>query len=195
MIYTSAPASPQTLEVLIRQITDEVLGIEGRYSNNPADAGGETMWGFTKATARALGYNGPMKDLPRTRAVQMYRDEFFIRPGFHHVAALSPKIAGELFEQHVNLKDGQAARHLQRALNALNDGQKLFPDLTPDGNIGPVTLNALGAFLQGRKREGEQVLFSLLNAQQAVYYLERTEARPKNEEFFYGWVKNRTMLV
>ena len=25
------------------------LGLEGKYSNNPNDTGGETMWGITKA--------------------------------------------------------------------------------------------------------------------------------------------------
>lgn len=34
------------------------LGIEGSYSNNPNDTGGETMWGITKALAVHYGYSG-----------------------------------------------------------------------------------------------------------------------------------------
>ena len=41
-----------------------LIGSEGGYSFNPADPGGETMWGVTARVARASGYAGPMKDLP-----------------------------------------------------------------------------------------------------------------------------------
>ncbi|MGJ3625940.1 glycosyl hydrolase 108 family protein [Sphingomonas sp. MMS24-JH45] len=38
---------------------EEVLANEGGYANDPRDAGGETMFGITKAVARADGYTGP----------------------------------------------------------------------------------------------------------------------------------------
>jgi lysozyme family protein len=47
---------------------DVLMGHEGGYVNNPADPGGETMWGITKRVARLNGYTGPMKDLPQTEA-------------------------------------------------------------------------------------------------------------------------------
>lgn len=37
-------------------IIDGILGLEGGYSTNPKDKGGETNWGITEATARAHGY-------------------------------------------------------------------------------------------------------------------------------------------
>ena len=33
------------------------LGLEGKYSNNPNDTGGETMWGITKALTIRYGYH------------------------------------------------------------------------------------------------------------------------------------------
>lgn len=32
------------------------LGLEGKYSNNPHDTGGETMWGITKALCLSRCY-------------------------------------------------------------------------------------------------------------------------------------------
>ena len=43
-----------------------------------------------------------------------------------------------------------AATFLQRALTALNRDGKDYPDLVPDGRVGPVTLAALDAFLAAR---------------------------------------------
>ena len=50
---------------------DLLMGHEGGYSNNPKDPGGETMWGITARVARAWGYSGPMKSLPRETAKQI----------------------------------------------------------------------------------------------------------------------------
>lgn len=50
---------------------------EGGYANNPRDNGGETMYGITAKTARANGYTGPMRDLPRSVAERIYRDEYW----------------------------------------------------------------------------------------------------------------------
>ena len=44
--------------------------IEGGYSNDPQDPGGETMYGITARLARAYGYTGAMRDLPLIFAQQ-----------------------------------------------------------------------------------------------------------------------------
>ena len=49
-------------------LIDAVIDREGRYVNHPADRGGPTRWGVTEAVARAQGYAGPMRDLPRAEA-------------------------------------------------------------------------------------------------------------------------------
>lgn len=50
---------------------------EGAYSNNPADPGGETMYGITKRVAVAHGYAGEMKDLPLELAKSIAKAEYW----------------------------------------------------------------------------------------------------------------------
>jgi lysozyme family protein len=52
------------------QIIEGILGKEGGYVNNPNDKGGPTRWGITQTTARAYGYSGDMKALPRIQPKQ-----------------------------------------------------------------------------------------------------------------------------
>jgi hypothetical protein len=49
-------------------LIDEVISREGGYVDHPADRGGPTMFGITEAVARANGYDGPMRNLPRATA-------------------------------------------------------------------------------------------------------------------------------
>jgi lysozyme family protein len=85
-----------------------------------------------------------------------------------------------------------AATFLQRALTALNRNGKDYPDLTPDGRIGPATLGALDTFLATRGTTGgETVLLRALEALQGERYLRLAERRPANEAFLYGWLANR----
>jgi lysozyme family protein len=85
-----------------------------------------------------------------------------------------------------------AVTFLQRALSALNRNGRDYPDLVPDGRIGPRTLAALDAFFAKRGREGgEIVLLRALEALQGERYLRLAERRPANEAFLYGWLANR----
>lgn len=167
----------------IDDVLSSVLANEGGYVNNPADKGGETMFGITAAVARASGYTAPMSAMPRATALQIYRGQYVIAPGFGLVGNLSMLIAAELVDTGVNMGTTVAARFLQRALSALGD-----TPLVQDGNIGGVTIAALKAFLDKRGAEGERRLLALLNAEQGVRYLEITEARSANRAFLYGWL-------
>lgn len=175
----------------VDQLIDELIGREGRYSNNPNDAGGETMWGITLTTARKYGYAGPMAFLSREKAAEIYRQQFFIEPGFDKVYAISQKIAEELFDTGVNMGTSVPGPWLQRLLNVLNQAGKTYQDISVDGKIGAATINALRAFLSSRGEMGEKVLLRGLNCLQGERYLEITENREANEAFFYGWLLNR----
>ena len=57
---------------------------EGGNVNHPADKGGPTYFGITEAVARALGFAGAMKNLPRDEAAAIYRRLYWLaslRPG------------------------------------------------------------------------------------------------------------------
>ena len=51
------------------ELINALIEREGGYSNHPADKGGPTCFGITESVARAHGYRGAMKDLPRDEAV------------------------------------------------------------------------------------------------------------------------------
>jgi lysozyme family protein len=173
-------------------LIDALIEREGGYVHHPADKGGATCFGITEAVARAHGYMGAMRNLPREEAVAIYRRLYWDRPGYAAIAKRSPLIAAELFDTGANMGPAVATTFLQRALTALNRGGKDFPDLVPDGRAGPVTLAALDSFLGDRgKRAGETVLLRALEALQGERYLRLAERRPANEAFLYGWLANR----
>jgi lysozyme family protein len=176
----------------VDSLIDELIEREGGFVNHPADKGGPTCFGITEAVARANGYAGPMRLLPREEAAAIYRRLYWLRPRFDEIAARSPRLAAELFDSGVNMGPAVAATFMQRALTALNRCGKDYPDLVPDGRIGPMTLYALDAFLAARgKSRGETVLLRALEALQGERYLRLAERRPANEAFLYGWLANR----
>lgn len=179
-------------DLVVDRLIDGVLEREGGYVDHPDDKGGPTCFGITEAVARAHGYAGAMKQLPRDTAVSIYRRLYWLRPRFDEIAKHSARIAGELFDTGVNMGPAVAVTFLQRALTALNRSGKDFPDLTPDGRIGSATLGALDRFLTVRaKGIGETVLMRALEALQGERYLRLAERRPANEAFLYGWLANR----
>jgi lysozyme family protein len=180
--------------VKVEQIIDGIIRTEGGYSNNPADTGGATKYGITEKVARAHGYTGDMKDLPRDLAYNIYLQTYWLEPGLDKVAQLSEAIAEEVCDTGVNCGVNAAKPMLQRALNALNRQGRDFADIATDGQIGPGTLSALATFLAKRGKDGEAVLLRVLNSLQCVRYLEISEKRPANEEFFFGWVLNRVVI-
>ncbi|KKW93270.1 glycoside hydrolase family 108 protein [Sphingobium chungbukense] len=175
----------------ISALIDEVIAREGGYSNHPADRGGPTHFGITQAVARANGFMGDMRALPRSVAEAIYRRLYWERPGYAFVAELAPRIAEELFDTAVNMGPATAGGFLQRALNALNRNARDYADLKVDQAVGGKTLAALGAFMQVRGRAGERVLLKALEALQGERYLALAESRPANEAFLYGWLANR----
>lgn len=176
---------------LFERLVDPLIGREGGYANHPSDRGGETIWGVTAAVARRFGYAGPMRSMPRSSAVEIYRRQYWSGPGFDAVAGLSPLAAEELFDTGVNMGPGVATEFLQRLLNGLNRQGKDFADIKVDGDIGPATMRALGQYLARRGDEGEAVLLKGLDALQGARYVSLAEGRPKNEDFLYGWLRTR----
>ena len=176
----------------VDQLIDSLLDREGGYVNHPDDRGGPTNYGITEAVARAHGYSGPMRKLPRDEAAAIYKRLYWLRPRFSEVAKRSNAIAAELFDTGVNMGPAVAATFLQRALSALNRDRRDYSDLIPDGRIGPATLAALDSFLKLRgKTGGETVLLRALDALQGERYIRLAERRPANEAFLYGWLANR----
>lgn len=107
----------------------DLMGNEGGYSNNPADPGGETMWGITARVARANGYMGEMRLLPQTVAKQIAKMVYWDP---YYCDQFDPRVAFEVFDAAYN--GGKPATWLQTAAG-----------VKADGHIGPVTIAAVNA--------------------------------------------------
>jgi lysozyme family protein len=106
-----------------------LIGNEGGYSNDPADPGGETMWGVEARVARRYGYTGPMKDLPLDTAKQIAQSEYWTSANISNVP---DELRFDMFDTAYNSGVHEAIVLLQRAVG-----------LTPDGYFGPETLKAV----------------------------------------------------
>lgn len=176
-------------------LIDGVIGREGGYSNNPADKGGATRWGVTEQVARAYGYKGEMKALPRDFAVAVYRQAYWLALCLDVVAQRYPAVAAELFDIAVNMGTSVAGSFLQRCLNAFNDEGAHYADLGVDGRVGAVSLHALDCFRQRRGDEGGEALLEAIRSLRGARYIEITEARPANEAFTYGWFRRMVVML
>lgn len=178
----------------IEKMLNELIDREGGYSDDPTDRGGKTKYGITEAVARAHGYKGHMKDMPRSVAVAIYSSTYWTGPRFDQVAGISAIVAEELFDTGVNCGVGFAKPLLQRALNLYNNNGKDYADLVKDGIYGNETMKALRAFLKKRGRAGELELVKVLNGLQLNRYVEICERNPSQEKYFYGWIANRVTI-
>lgn len=171
----------------IKEIIDEIIRVEGDFVDDPDDRGGATRFGITIAVARAWGYRGEMKDLPRQMAFDIYLSRYVQTPQYDKVIELSPKLGEELVDTGVNMGPAVATMFLQRWLNALS-GSKLFVD----GRLGPMSIGVLQKYIKSRRAgESELILFRALNSLQAVRYLELAEKNPSQGKFLNGWLLNR----
>lgn len=176
----------------ITEMLHDLLKVEGGYSNDPNDAGGETNHGVTIAVARANGYQGPMRDLTKAQALEIYRQQYFFKPGYGLVFEVAPTVAAEIFDSSVNCGPGVASRWLQRCLNVLNPDGKLYADLAVDGMVGKSTVAALSALISKYGLdETEDLLLKMLNSLQGNHYITLAEKRQTDQKFVRGWFLNR----
>lgn len=164
-----------------------VLAIERLYSNDPADTGGETVWGISRRNwpkwegwaivdrARAKG-NFPESlraDATLSAAVvRFYRAEFWVRVRCDQMPDV---LADKIFELAVNAGIRPAGELLQVALTSLGH------PVTIDGVIGPATIAAAGAIAPAAIRTAVQGV-------QAGYYLGIVAAKPSQRRFRNGWL-------
>lgn len=110
-----------------------VLKNEGGYSNNPADPGGATNLGCTKATWEAwVGHsvsNDDIKALKPSDVMPLYKAKYWDTVDGD---ALPSGIDYAVFDFAINSGVSRASKALQTVLG-----------VTVDGKIGPETLNAI----------------------------------------------------
>ena len=106
---------------------ERLIGHEGGYVNDPRDPGGETKFGISKRSYPAED----IKTLTLERAKAIYRRDFW---GLAGCDAVPDAMKFDLFDMAVNSGPVTAIKTLQRSAC-----------VTPDGLLGPITLQALNS--------------------------------------------------
>ena len=134
--------------------------------------------------------------LEREREVQnlvksFYKKEFFDKIKLGELSI--QEVADELFDTGVNQGVKTSAKYLQRALNALNQNERLFKDLVVDGMIGSKSINGFDKYVKYYSRYGsnftKNIMLKALNGFQFMKYLQIVERNPEQEINFAGWLK------
>ncbi len=180
-------------------IISEIIRVEGlEYTNHPSDRGGPTKGGITLATLSKWRKKpctaDDVKNLTEAEIRLIYQNEYIVEPKFDLVKQISEPVAIELIDTGVNMGPEVAVTFLQRILNAFNKQGTLYPDMPIDGKIGNQTLEALRVFIRHRLAPGVDVFTKALNCLQGARYIELAEKREKNEDFVFGWIKERIAL-
>jgi lysozyme family protein len=136
-----------------------VMAIEGGYSNNPNDRGGETKFGISKRAYPDLD----IKNLTRDQAISIYRRDYWD----HCKLDLMPGILRlSIFDSAVNQGAHFAISAIQRVAG-----------LPVDGVCGPQTVQALSTH-----PDPKTVLADFLHERIDAYY-----RSPDWKVFWQGW--------
>lgn len=164
-----------------------VLYVEGEYSNDKNDSGGETRYGIIKEEARRWGYTGDMRKFPKEKAIEIYKKDYIEKFKIDKIDHLGKKLA--LFDVCVN-SGNRGVKLAQRVVNKVYIHRKDLPknlaemkDILPlaeDGQMGPKTINAINAI--------PFFIFytDFIVAHEDMYH-DLMKANPKNYDFEEGW--------
>ena len=144
---------------------DKLLKHEGGYVDDPADKGGETNFGISKAVYLDLD----IKNLTRDEAKEIYFRDYWQKNRYGDIN--NQKIAEKVFDLAVNMGSFRANCLLQIAVNYAGT------PVVIDGMIGPQTLSAVNGQVSG-------YLLALLKIEAVRFYASLENARHEK-----GWVK------
>ncbi len=120
---------------------NQILSVEGGFSNDPLDRGGITNFGITQSLMSSyLGRTATIEDmkaLTPEKAAEIYC-RFFWDPMLLDQVK-DPRIAYILFDQAVNRGVRVAVKNMQETLNK----NLKTPDILEDGMMGPRTITIL----------------------------------------------------
>lgn len=172
-------------------IVSAIFAVEGGYVNDKRDPGGETNFGVTKAVAVDNGFTGDMRKLTKEQASQIAYRQYIVKPGFAPLIERDPAVAQEVIDTGYNAGTSRAAKWFQESLNHLNNQEADYADLVVDGQLGPSSLRAYDTFRKRRGKAGCRVLIKMLDAKQALHYMQLFSKNSKFEAFAFGWFDHR----
>jgi lysozyme family protein len=159
---------------------DILMDIEGYYSNDPQDLGGETKFGVTYHLARAYGYKN-LDDFTAKDARKVLKAEFWDKNNLDLIK--HEVIAVKVFCFAVHSGSYNAVKTLQRCYNRL-----YYQDIAVDGVIGSQTASAINKIADPMVFLHEYIL------EQIDFYRKICNQRPSQRKFLRGWL-NRAYRV
>jgi lysozyme family protein len=168
--------------IMAHEGTDKLFWV-----HDPADLGGETVWGWSMLTIKRLGltpqdlglphrdfFPGCLKAVTKQTCQQLYRKYFWNQYGYYNV--VDQVAATKMMDAAVNMGPKRAAEFAQRACNTLG------ASLSVDGSLGPKSWAAINACdpVEFVRTYGDEM---------AAYYKRIVEARPLNGKFLKNWLR------
>jgi lysozyme family protein len=181
--------------------------IEGGYSNDPDDRGGETwrgiarnfwpQWEGWKIVDHFKTIYSAKQNFVDALKNDLQLDQFvkeFYKQNFYDVFegdACPAIIADELYDIAINCGVPTCIKYLQRACNLLNRNSHpdFYRDVEVDGKFGANTKHVLVMCLI---KNGEKLLYNVLNCFQGMHYIGAMEGRATNEKYI-GWFSRVTI--
>jgi lysozyme family protein len=164
-----------------------VIAVEGGYVDHPNDPGGKTNMGITEQVARQNGYTGPMRQLPRSVAENIYYRQYLVGPGYAELIPLDAAVTEELFDTTVNMGAARPTRWFHQSINGLCGTQ-----LPVSGRVGPATVSA---FASCQVRLGPSrlcvAMLDALDARQRDEYGRLVRVNARLRVFYRGWIAHR----
>ena len=161
------------------EIIATVLKYESGFVNDPADAGGATNWGITRATLTAWRKRpvtvAEVEALTKNEAFSIYLGRYIIRPGFDRIADL--RLRHLAVDSGVQHGPPRVVKWLQELLK-----------VTVDGKLGPKTAAAVNGEDAGR-------LFNRLLARRIRFYGGLISANRSQAVFAKGWLNRVTSFL
>lgn len=156
-VTSSWPPHGRSSRPRAQVMLDEILGLEGGYSNNPYDSGGPTNYGITKKTLDAWqGQNGGpavtevpenVKDLTVEQARRIHQEVAYDHYDLQHIKDYD--VAHNIFDMLTNTKPGPVRDFVYGAIDDVMRRQSLydedhapFTDL-PSKRVGPRAIDRI----------------------------------------------------
>lgn len=189
--FTTAQKAVGGSAATVALILALVFGGEGGYVDHPDDPGGATNWGCTEAVARANGYTGPMRTMPKAECARILRTAYIENPGWMPIVEREPVLAYEIIDTGVNAGPARAKLWFQASLNVFSRGGRDYPNIHEDGAIGPATIKAYDNLVRKRgAKKACELMVKSADAFQAAHYQKLCDGQTLSS-FCVGWFDTR----
>jgi len=176
-----------------------ILNIEGGYTNDPDDRGGETKYGITKKVFERykkkykLSYED-IKDLTIEDAIKIY--ERFYLNNYYLNLIVDKKILLLYIDMIINHGIRRATKILQKSINTLKNKENIFndiPNLIVDGILGKKTVSLLNKITNYTCYN--RLLYYIIVYERIQYYKKICQRFKSQRKFLIGWIYRCYILM